>query len=324
MKTRVLFMGTPEFACGILQALTQLPFVELVGVVSQPDKKVGRQQKLQMTPVHALAEQLGLPVLQPQKIRTDYAEVLDLQPELIVTCAYGQMVPEAVLNAPKHGCINVHASLLPKYRGGSPIHTAIIQGETESGVTIMQMVKKMDAGDMLAVKKVAIDEEDTTEMLHDKLQAAGSALLKECLLDYLEGRITPIAQDETQVSFAWNITKEQEQIDFSQTGRQIYNQIRGLISWPVGYGVIAGQKMKFWGVRYREDKTEQPSGTILGFDEMGMLVAAGGVMIVITELQMEGKKRVGAKDFYNGKGKQLIGCRFESVTSTVAQVKESV
>lgn len=317
-------MGTPEFACGILQALTQLPFVELVGVVSQPDKKVGRQQKLQMTPVHALAEQLGLPVLQPQKIRTDYAEVLDLQPELIVTCAYGQMVPEAVLNAPKHGCINVHASLLPKYRGGSPIHTAIIQGETESGVTIMQMVKKMDAGDMLAVKKVAIDEEDTTEMLHDKLQAAGSALLKECLLDYLEGRITPIAQDETQVSFAWNITKEQEQIDFSQTGRQIYNQIRGLISWPVGYGVIAGQKMKFWGVRYREDETEQPSGTILGFDEMGMLVAAGGAMIVITELQMEGKKRVSAKDFYNGKGKQLIGCRFESVTSTVAQEKESV
>lgn len=316
MKTRVLFMGTPEFACGILQALTQLPFVELVGVVSQPDKKVGRQQKLQMTPVHALAEQLGLPVMQPQKIRTDYAEVLDLHPELIVTCAYGQMVPEAVLNAPKHGCINVHASLLPKYRGGSPIHTAIIQGELESGVTIMQMVKKMDAGDMLAVRKVAIDEADTTEMLHDKLQVAGADLLKECLLDYLEGRITPIAQDETQVSFAWNITKEQEQIDFSKTGRQIYNQIRGLISWPVGYGVIAGQKMKFWGVRYREDKTEQPSGTILGFDGMGMLVAAGGAMIVITELQMEGKKRVSAKDFYNGKGKQLIGCRFEPVSST--------
>ena len=150
MKTRVLFMGTPDFACGILQALAELPFVELVGVVSQPDKKVGRQQKLQPTPVHALAQQMALPVLQPEKIRTEYAEVLALNPELIVTCAYGQMVPEAVLNAPKYGCINVHASLLPKYRGGSPMHTAIIQGETESGVTIMQMVKKMDAGDMLA------------------------------------------------------------------------------------------------------------------------------------------------------------------------------
>ena len=316
MKTRVLFMGTPDFACGILQALAELPFVELVGVVSQPDKKVGRQQKLQPTPVHALAQQMALPVLQPEKIRTEYAEVLALNPELIVTCAYGQMVPEAVLNAPKYGCINVHASLLPKYRGGSPMHTAIIQGETESGVTIMQMVKKMDAGDMLAVKKVAIEAEDTTEVLHDKLMAAGAALLKECLLDYIEGRITPVPQDEAQVSFAWNITKEQERIDFSKSGWQIYNQIRGLISWPVGYGVIAGQKMKFWGVRYREEKSGKPSGTILGFDETGMQVAAGEGMLIVTELQMEGKKRVSARDFYNGKGKQLIGCQFEALADS--------
>lgn len=307
-------MGTPDFACGILRALSQLPFIELAGVVSQPDKKVGRQQKIQMTPVHALAQELGLTVLQPESIRTDYAQILDLKPQLIVTCAYGQMLPEAVLTAPEHGCINVHASLLPKYRGGSPIHTAIIRGETETGVTIVQMVKKMDAGSMLAKKTVQIDETDTTEILHDKLMAAGSELIQEMLEAYLEGKIMPEPQDEAQVCFAWNISKAQEQIDFSKSGREIYNQIRGLISWPVGYGILDGLKIKFWGVRYRESNSTQASGTILGFDQEGMEVAAGEGIVVITELQPEGKKRITAGDFYNGRGKQLIGKAFEAVS----------
>ena len=313
MKTRVVFMGTPDFACGILTALSQLDFIELVGVVSQPDKKVGRQQKIRMTPVHALAEELHIPVFQPEKIRTDYQPLLDMKPQLIVTCAYGQMVPEVVLNAPEHGCINVHASLLPKYRGGSPIHTAIIEGETESGVTIMQMVKKMDAGDMFAVKRVPIHREDTTEILHDRLMEAGSTLIKEMLQDYIAGKVKGVPQDESQVTYAWNISKQQEQIDFSQDGLRIYNQMRGLISWPVGYGIIEGQKMKFWSVSYREKNSGKPSGTVLGFDEEGMLVAAGEATIAVRELQMEGKKRVSARDFHNGKGKTLIGHCFEAV-----------
>ena len=312
MRTRIVFMGTPDFACGILKALSEMP-IELVGVVSQPDKKVGRQQQLRKTPVHQLAEELHVPLLQPQKIRTEYEEVLALRPDLIVTCAYGQMIGEEVLQAPRYGCINVHASLLPQYRGGAPIHTAIINGETETGVTIQRMVKKMDAGDILAMKKVPIEWEDTTEILHDKLMVAGAELLKEMLMEYLAGNLVPVAQDERQVSFAWNIQPWQEQIDFSKSGKEIYNQIRGLISWPVGYGRAEGQKLKFWGVRFRPQSSGQSSGTIVGFDEEGMVVAAGDQSVVITELQPEGKKRMSARDFYNGKGREWIGRRFEPV-----------
>lgn len=313
MKPRVVFMGTPDFACAILDSLMKCP-VEVVGVVSQPDKKVGRDQQIRETPVHKRANEYLIPVVQPEKIKLDFQAVLDFQPDLIVTCAYGQLVPQEVLDCPKYGCINVHASLLPKYRGGAPIHYAIIKGESQSGVTLMQMVKKMDAGDCIATKTVDIGPNDTTEILHDRLMEAGSCLLQESLMDYLNGKIIPVAQNEKEVSFAWNITKEQEQIDFSKSAHEIYNQIRGLISWPVGYGIVNKQKMKFWAAQLQSQTTNQISGTILGFNEQGMQVAAGGQVLTLSEIQLEGKKRISAKEFYHGKGKTLLGFVFEQVS----------
>lgn len=307
---KTVFMGTPEFACSILSTLIEMDNVEVIGVVSQPDKKVGRKQILQMTPVKQLALQHGLEVFQPESIKTDYQTLLNWNPDLVVTCAYGQMIPKAVLEAFRYGCINVHASLLPKYRGGSPIHTAILQGETETGVTIMRMVPKMDAGEMYHVRKVTIDPEDTTETLHDKLMICGSLALKESLQGICDGSIKGIPQDESQVTYAWNITKEQELIGFDEDYETTVNHIRGLISWPVGYSYLEGKKVKLHGVA-RTDRTScLEDGTILGLSKEGVDVALKGKVLAITSLQIEGKGKVTAKEFMNGAGRNMIGKRF--------------
>ncbi len=307
---KTVFMGTPEFACGILSALIEMENVEVIGVVSQPDKKVGRKQILQMTPVKQLAAQHGLEVFQPESIKTDYQKLLDWNPDLVVTCAYGQMIPKAVLEAFRYGCINVHASLLPKYRGGSPIHTSILQGEKETGVTIMRMVPKMDAGEMYHVRKVAIDPDDTTETLHDKLMECGAVALKESLQGICDGSIQGIPQDESQVTYAWNITKEQELIGFDEEYETTINHIRGLISWPVGYSYLDGKKVKLHGVVRTNRTSSEEDGTILGLSKEGVDVALKGRVLAITALQMEGKGKVSAKDFMNGAGRNMIGKKF--------------
>ena len=307
---RILFMGTPDFACGILKCLLENHY-NVVGVVSQPDKKVGRKQVLTPTPVKSLALSYGLPVFQPFHIKDIYEELKQLDLDCIITCAYGQMIPENILQLAKVRCINVHASLLPKYRGGAPIHKAIINGEKESGVSIMEMVKKMDAGDVCCVKKVDISEEDTMGSLHDKLMQCGTEALLEVIDDVLENKATFVPQDESQVSFAWNISKEEEKIDFSKGGISVYNHIRGLIPSPAGYAILENKKIKFHEVSLLHESSLAPSGEIIGFDGTHLQVSLGELILLISKLQPEGKAKMSAKDFYNGHGKKIIGKRFE-------------
>ena len=307
---RVIFMGTPEFACGILQTLIDEKY-HVVAVVSQPDKKVGRKQIITQTPVKALALANNIDVIQPISIKDEYEKVLAYKPDLIVTCAYGQFVPSVILNYPKYGCINVHASLLPKYRGGAPIHKAIINGEKQTGVTIMQMIKKMDAGLMYDKCIVDIEPDDTTAILHDKLMIAGSKLLKEMLPSYLAGKITGIPQNELEASFAYNISKEEEYISFNDDVNKVYDHIRGLIDWQVGYGVVNGHRIKIYQAKKELAKHDFKAGKIIKLENDKIKVACNNGYILLEEVQMEGKKRLSAKDFYNGSKNLLQDAYFE-------------
>lgn len=310
-QTRIVFMGTPDFACGILQALIDYNY-HVVGVVSQPDKKVGRKQILTPTPVKMLALENAIPVVQPFKIKEDFQMVLDLKPDLIVTCAYGQIVPDVILNAPKLGCVNVHASLLPKYRGGAPIHWAVINGESESGVTIMKMVSKMDAGEMYLKKVVAIEPDDTTSDLYGKLKEVGAQAIIEYLKALEHNEVVGEPQSESEVTYAYNISKQDEFVSFvNRDIDTIYNHIRGLISIPVGYGIIDKKRIKLHSVKKMYKQHHYPAGTVTGFNEDGMCVAVDGGFIVLVQLQLEGKSKMMASDFQNGYGNTLVQKRFE-------------
>lgn len=307
---RIVFMGTPKFSCGILDTLIEDGY-NVVACVSQPDKKVGRKQILQATPVKEKATIYNIPIIQPIKIKDDYKCVLEYKPDLIVTCAYGQLIPEELLNYPKFGCINVHASLLPKYRGGAPIHMAVINGEKETGITIMYMVKKMDAGAIISQDKVQIDIQDTTSDMYDKLEVCGKNLLTKTLPLIISNEINPIDQDESLVTFAPNISKEQEFISFNDIVLSIYNHIRGLISWPVGYGVIEGKKVKFHKVQMLTKKHDYPNGQLVKIDNNVLGIACINGFIILEEVQVEGKSKMNVKDFCNGIGRTLVGSKFE-------------
>lgn len=307
---RILFMGTPVFAVGILDCLMENHY-NVVGVVSQPDKKVGRKQIITPTPVKKAALEYGLPVYQPSSIKDIYEELKELDLDCIITCAYGQLVPTEILELPKIRCINVHASLLPKYRGGAPIHKAIINGETESGVSIMEMVKRMDAGDVCNVRKVDITLEDTMGSLHDKLIECGQKALIEVLDDVLNETAIFVPQDESKVTIARNISKEEEKIDFSKSGMEIYNQIRGLIPVPVGYAYLDDKKVKLHEVGLIQNASSHAVGEIIDYKNECLIVSLGSVLLEVKTLQLEGKAKVSAKDFYNGQGKKIIGKMFK-------------
>ncbi|WP_289136698.1 methionyl-tRNA formyltransferase [uncultured Brevibacillus sp.] len=304
---RILFMGTPDFAVTSLEALLEAGY-NVIGVVTKPDRPVGRKQVLTPPPVKEAALRHGLPVLQPEKIKVEESleEVLALSPDLIVTAAYGQILPKRLLDAPKYGCINVHASLLPKYRGGAPIHTSIVEGEKESGVTIMYMVEALDAGDMLSKVVVPIEERDTVGLLHDKLAAAGSALLMETIPELLAGSIEAQPQNHDEATFAPNIKRTDERIDWTRTAEQIYNQVRGLNPWPVAFTSYQGKVWKLWWVEKLAGKAAgNEPGTIVAREEDGLIVACGDSAVKITELQPEGKKRMSALDFLRGAGANI-------------------
>ena len=235
-------------------------------------------------------------------------EILAIKPDIIITAAFGQILPKKLLDAPKYGCINVHASLLPELRGGAPIHHAIIQGKTETGITIMYMVEKLDAGDILTQTVVPIEERDTVGTLHDKLSEAGAKLLSETLPKLLQGQIKPVSQDESKATFAANIQREDEKIQWDKTGEEIYNQIRGLNPWPVAYTTFAGKTLKvWWGEKVVIQEKEQP-GTIVSIEEDGFIVTTGNeTAIKITELQPAGKKKMSAEQFLLGNKEELIG-----------------
>lgn len=294
-------MGTPDFSVGVLRRILADGY-EVIGVVTQPDRPVGRKRVLTPPPVKVEAEKHNIPVLQPLKIRekSEYEHVLALQPDLIVTAAFGQILPKELLDAPKYGCINVHASLLPELRGGAPIHYAIMQGKEKTGVTIMYMVEKLDAGDIITQVEVPILEHDSVGTLHDKLSIAGAELLSTTLPRLIEGTVTPIKQDDEQATFASNIKRQQEKIDWSKDGEIIYNHIRGLHPWPVAYTTMLGQVMKVWWGEKVQSSSAEP-GTVISIEDDGFIVSTGNqTAIKITDLQPSGKKRMTGAQFLRG------------------------
>lgn len=296
---KIVFMGTPSFSVPILEAL--IKEYEVALVVTQPDKEVGRKKELTMSPVKECALKHNIPVFQPERIRADYQPIIDANPDLIVTAAFGQIIGTKVLNYPKYRSINVHASLLPKYRGGAPIHYSVINGDKETGVTIMYMEKAMDAGDILSQKAIPILEEDTTGSMFEKLSIVGRDLLMETIPALIKGEITPIKQNPEEVTFAYNITKEEECLDLNKDARSLFNQIRGLLPAPVAYMVLKGDNIKVYNAKVSETTHNKEVGTILGKTKKYFTVACGnGTALDIYELQVSGKKRVLASDFVNG------------------------
>ena len=305
-EPRVVFMGTPTFSVPVLDAL--IKNYKVKAVVTQPDKQVGRSGKISKPPVKVLAEEHDILVLQLNKIKEQYEEIIELDPDLIVTCAYGQILPKELLDYPKYGCINVHASLLPKLRGGAPIHRAIINGDKKSGITIMYMAPGMDDGDIISQEEVEITNTDTASSLHDKLSKLGSQLLIKTLPSIIEGTNTRIPQDEKLVTFAPVIKPEDEKIDFNKTSMQIYNQIRGLNSFPGAYFMLNGKRFKVWeSIIGNETFHQNINGEIVKLYKEGIGVKTGNGVIILTVIQPEGKGRMNARDFLNGTKENLVG-----------------
>lgn len=303
---RIVFMGTPDFSVPILDAL--IKNYKVKAVVTQPDKQVGRSGKIAKPPVKRLAEEHNIVVIQLNKIKEEYQEIIDLDPDLIVTCAYGQILPKELLDYPRLGCINVHASLLPKFRGGAPIHRAVIEGHSKSGVTIMYMAPGMDDGDIISQKEVEITDTDTASSLHDKLSKLGSELLIETLPSIIEGTNERIKQNEREVTFAPIIKPVDEKIDFSKTSREVYNQIRGLNSFPGAYFILDGKRFKVWeSIIVDEYYPNKLDGEIVKIYKEGIGVKTHNGVIVLTVIQPEGKSRMNAKDYLNGLKESLVG-----------------
>lgn len=305
-ELKIVFMGTPEFSVPVLNGLIENYKVR--AVITQPDRLVGREQKKVSPPTKVLAEQNTILVIQPENIKKEYEEVLELEPDLIITCAYGQIVPDEILNYPKYGCINVHASLLPKLRGGAPIHKAIIEGYEKTGITIMHMASKMDAGDIISFKEIAIDINDTASTLHDKLKIVAKDLLLETLPSIIESRAPRIKQIEEEATYAFNIKREDERIKFDKTKKQVYNQIRGLNSWPGAYCLIDNKILKVWE-SYMTDEVypKHFNGQITKIYKDGIGVKVSNGEIVLKQVQPEGKSKMSAIDFVNGYKESLIG-----------------
>lgn len=298
-------MGTPEIAVTMLDRMISDGY-QIVGVVTQPDKKVGRKQVIQMSPVKQYALEHDIAFVQPQRIKDDYELILQFNADVIVTCAYGQFIPDVILQAPTYGSINVHASLLPKLRGGAPIHKAIMYGEKETGMSIMRMVAKMDAGAVMAQCKLTIQKDETSGELFDRLAIAGANLLSQSLPKIFNGSAEFKEQDESKATFAYTISKEEEYINFHQDVQKVYDHIRALIPFPGGCADIENKRIKFYKARILKKEHQETTGRVLGWMEGGLAITALHGMIIVDEVQMAGKARMDAKSFCNGSGKSLI------------------
>ncbi len=304
-ELQIVFMGTPDFAVPILQGL--LDNYKVRAVVTQPDRK-GNHNQITISPIKKLAQDNTLLVLQPEKIKEDYQEIINLKPDIIITCAYGQIIPRELLECPRLGCINVHASLLPKLRGGAPIHKAIIEGYSKTGITIMYMNTKMDEGDIIAQEETIILDNDTASSLHDRLSILGKDLLLKTLPSIIAGTNTRIKQDSSQATYAFTIKKEDEKLIFEKTKKQLYNQIRGLNSWPGSYCLFEGKILKVWESYITENYPIGFNGQITNIYSDGIGVKVSNGEIVLKVVQLEGKNKMNAIDFYNGlKDKNIIG-----------------
>ncbi len=299
---KILFMGTPDFAVPSLEALVAAGH-QVVGVFSQPDKPKNRGMKLLPTPVKVCAQAHAIPVFQPTKLRDGTAldTIRQLAPDLIVVAAYGRILPQEILDAPPLGCINVHSSLLPKYRGSAPIHWAILNGDQETGVTIMHMALALDAGDIIAQKTTPIDPNETVETLHDRLAQLGAELLVETVARIADGTATRTPQEESQVTLAPMLSRALSPMDWTRPARALHDQVRGLIPWPAAVTELNGTRCKIFATTVLEETTGKAPGSILAADKKGLKVACGeGTVLQIDQLQADGGKRMAAADYLRG------------------------
>ena len=301
---KIVFMGTPVFAVPVLEGLINQ--FEVVGVVTQPDKEIGRKKELRSTPIKELAIKNNIKVISPLNIKKEYQAILDLEPDILITCAYGQFVPRVLLDYPKYGAINVHGSLLPKRRGGAPIHTAIKEGYQETGITIMKMAPKMDAGDIISQKKITIEKNDTYGSLHDKMSVLGKKLLLKTLPHIYSGDIKEKVQNEKEVTFAYNIKREEEKLDFEKSNTDVYNHIRGYNPTPGTYAVLNGKIIKVWSSKLLDSDYPGKTGEIINIIDEGIVVKTKEKAIILTEVQPEGKKRMDISNYLNGINREKI------------------
>ena len=301
---RVIFMGTPEFSVPVLEML--IKETNVIGVVTQPDSYVGRHHELKFSPVKEVAVKNNIKVFQPEKIRNDYQGILDENPDIIITCAYGQIIPTILLETPKYKAINVHASLLPKLRGGSPLHRAIINGYKETGITIMYMAPGMDDGDIITQESVEIKDTDNVGIIHDELSIMGRDLLLKTLPSIFDGTNTRTKQDESEVTFAYNIKREEEKIDYNKTALEVYNQIRGMYPFPDAYTTLEDEIIKVCEARLGDKKKGNP-GEIVEIYNDGFGVMCKDSEIIFTKIKPSGKKEMNVKDYLNGKKDNLKG-----------------
>lgn len=305
---RIVFMGTPDFAVGSFAALAECGKYEIVGVVTQPDRPKGRGNKMLMTPVKEYAISKGYEVYQPQKVKTpEFVQILrDMQPDLIVVAAFGQFLSQEILSMPKYGCINVHASLLPKYRGAAPIQYAIIKGEHESGVTIMQMDIGMDTGAMLDKVVVPIGANTTMGELHDELKVKGAELLLTVIEKIEAGTVVAEPQNNDEATYATLLDRSMERIVWTKSAQEVHNLIRGFNPAPSTFTKLPnGKSLKIWCSRMTDKNTTAAPGTVIELSKHSFFVACGSGVLEITEVQPESKKRMPAQVFINGRGVQV-------------------
>ena len=298
---RVLFMGTPDIATGCLQKLIDEKY-DIIGVVTQPDKPQNRGKKLGMPPVKELALKYDIPVYQPIKARDEefVATLKELNPDIIVVVAFGQILPKSILDIPKFGCINVHVSLLPKYRGAAPINWVIINGEEKTGVTTMYMDEGLDTGDMILTSEFALDDEITAGELHDIMKEEGAKVLKETIDLIEKGEAPSIKQNHDEFTYAPMMSKSLGQIDYSKSAKDIHNLVRGVNPWPSAYTTYEGKTMKVWKTKVLNESANKPCGTILKVDKDGIRVATNENILLIEEIQMPNKKRVAVCEYIKG------------------------
>lgn len=307
---KVIFMGTPIFASIILDELIKK--YNVIMVVCQPDREKDRKGNIIYSPCKKLAIENNIQVFQPLKIRDEYQKILDMNPDIIITAAYGQIIPDIVLNYPKYGAINVHGSLLPKLRGGAPIHHAIINGDKEIGVTIMYMDKRMDAGDIISQRAIPLTNDMNLDIAYEKLAIIGRDLLIETIPSIINGTNNRIHQDENEVTFGYNITKEEEKINFDDTSMNVFNKIRGLSSVPGAYAIINNKRMKVYSSTISDIKSKNLPGVIEDIRNDGIYVNTKDYIIKLTDIKLEGKKRCPVHEFINGiKKEDYIGVKFE-------------
>lgn len=304
-------MGTPEFSVPILKML--IKNYNVVGVVTQPDREVGRKKVLTPSPIKQTAMEFNIPVITPEKLRIEYEKVLAFKPDIIVTCAYGQILPNEILNYPKYGCINVHASLLPKYRGGAPIQRAIMNGEVKTGITIMYMNEGMDTGDMIEKKELIIENDDNYDEVSKKLSVIGTDLLEDVLPKVIKGKIKRTIQDNEEATYAPIIKREDEKLDFNKTTFEIYNHIRALSTTPGAYAILDKKVVKIYSSRMSDHiHPNKKNGEIVKIYDDGIGISTSDSEIVITDIKIEGKNKMSVKQYLNGKNAdELLGKIFE-------------